>query len=93
MWRFLSSFALFVLITGCNASLTRFGHHNKSQRNVTRAEVADSGSGNATNVIGSSGHSISRVTVGGYYLRRVGVASSSGDSLNAGLFGNPKATE
>lgn len=58
---------------------------------ITRAEVADQGSGTTEQALPSPGNRAQRATVGGYYLRRFQV-SSPNNKLNAGIHGNPTAT-
>ena len=82
-----------IFAVGCSTKVNRFDviqtSGSTTAHQITRAEVADSGSGQVSL---HGGHSMSRVTLGGYYLRRVGVTSTA-HKMNAGLFGNPLATQ
>lgn len=51
---------------------------------LTRKEVADQGAGKTVSLIGPGGHTFTRVTVGGSYLRRKDPASP-GYKLKSGL--------
>ena len=86
--------------TGCTSNLSRFDVINETggvasgKLQVTRAETADQGSGDAALVIGPGGHTLMRTTVGGHYARRLdSKAGSAGYQLSAGLHGNPRAKQ
>ena len=82
--------------SGCSSNLSRFDLINLSgtpQANqITRAETGDQGSGNAASASGPGGHSLTRVTVGGSYLRRTDAQAPAASKASAGLFGNMRAT-
>ncbi len=59
---------------------------------VTRAETADQGSGTSEQPDPNPGMRVKRLTVGGYYLRR-NDSTSPNNNINAGIHGNPTATE
>jgi hypothetical protein len=83
--------ALSALTSACSTRVSRFDvvQTKGTSYNVTRSEVADSGSG-SVNAVG--GHQMKRVTLGGYYLKRVDVAAPGGSQVAGGLHGNPRAT-
>jgi hypothetical protein len=86
-------FILAALIQGCAPSTNLFdtlGEDSKATTlgyENTRREVGAQGSGSAQGGI----YSVSKVTVGGSYLRTP--ASATGKGVTPGLHGNPLATQ
>lgn len=93
---FLLAFSLLPTWVGCTTKLSRFDIINlkggSQEHQITRSETADQGSGQVSSVIGPGGHTLTRVTVGGFYLRRSDVGNSS-RNVAAGLHGNPRANQ
>lgn len=93
---FLLALVISPLLVGCTTKLSRFDIINlkggSQQHQITRSETADQGSGNVSSVVGPGGHTLTRATVGGFYLRRNDVANPS-RSVAAGLHGNPRANQ
>jgi hypothetical protein len=87
-----------VALTGCSTNLTRFDVIAKQKNSatkmlITRAETADQGSGTGdSTIVGPGGHTLSRITIGGSYLRRSNT-TAGGHTLVGGLHGNPQASE
>lgn len=79
---------------GCALDLSRFDVLSRGQAvRVTRHEVADQGAG----IISTPGkHSVSKVTLGGSYLRKTGpviIPTGANSQVTPGLHGNPRATQ
>lgn len=96
----IGAFALSLMLLvapGCgggNLSTFDVGNTVTNADSVPRFEIADQGSGTSSAVVGPGGHTLTRTTIGGSYLRRTNVqAGTKGSQLNAGLFGNPRATQ
>lgn len=78
--------------SGCSSNLSRFDllksgkHKTSSGLQVSRHEIADQGAGAARASVGAAaGWSVSRVTIGGSYARRIaGVAGPSGPNSPSG---------
>jgi len=83
---------ILITVTGCSTDLSNFSILNRkkatgSSSELTRAELAAQGSGVAT----SSGHRLTKVTVGGWYARKT--ESNGTKKLAPGLHGNPQAQQ
>jgi hypothetical protein len=92
--------SLSLLTTACSSNLNRFdvintgGGKTSAGVQVTRAEAADQGSGTSSAAMGPGAHTVTRVTLGGSYLRRLGTnAATGGHSASAGLHARPGATQ
>jgi hypothetical protein len=80
--------AAIVAFSSCSVNLSRFDTYGKGPASgrspasasyvMPKAELADQGSGEASAPVGPLGHNISRVTLGGSYLRRAQITDTSG---------------
>jgi DUF917 family protein len=81
---------------GCTTNLSRFELSKikgNATKDITRAEVAAQGSGSASSVAGMTGHTVTKVSIGGAYRKNAAVAAPTGSQINPGLHGNPRATQ